>query len=373
MSKLTLLETVEEFYGKVSLNNTLLIACQHLLGTQLEMFNHLVAYGLKPENCYIIGKNYSTNRKVYNKLKEDGFNVAKASIEFDYSENFDDWFEDKINELLDFISCHVIFDQFQKIVFLDDGGHLIEAAHRFNLPKDKVVAIEQTSSGFNRLKRFNLEFPVSMVARMNLKLIYETPFITKLALERITSHLSNRDRLSPKVLVIGKGPIGASLKTRLDLLAIENKIFDIKDNPGGVIGEFGDKIKDFNVIIGATGEPVFTEQDLDKLNPEVSLISVSSSDREFPSAFIRTLSGNQGLHGNYYLNGKCLVNAGFPITFYGNYHELSPKLIELTCSLLYASILMHNLKQDSEKANKESCLYARLAQKFIERLNENDY
>ena len=66
-------------------------------------------------------------------------------------------------------------------------------------------------------------------------------------------------------------------------------------------------------------------------------MSASSSDREFPSAEIRKHADikTPEIHRDREYKNVVLINSGFPITFHGNYHEVSQKTIELTIALLY--------------------------------------
>ena len=64
---------------------------------------------------------------------------------------------------------------------------------------------------------------------------------------------------------------------------------------------------------------------------------MSSGDHEFPwgrSGIEAAASTN-----DYYLDGRCLVNAGFPITFDGKPHAMPPQQIELTMALLLIRIM----------------------------------
>ena len=372
-----LFEIVEEhFEPGVNLSNTALIACQHLLGSQLEIFQRLIKnHGLNPKNCWIIGKNYSSNKLVFKELKKIGCRVDDSSLEFDYQRPFDEWFDEKIDNFINLFIEQNKFDEFDQVIILDDGGRLINRVHNSVIPSEKLAAIEQTSSGYKHLKNVcpNPRFEVIMVARTSAKLIYETPFITKLGIERIVKHIKKRNLFPSKILVMGQGPIGTSLSRRLEQLEVRHESFDIKLNPEGLshfLESRREDLKNFNVIIGTTGAEVFNEEDLKKMNPSVSLISLSSSDREFPSAFIRCQNNNLGIHADYFFGKQCLVNSGFPITFYGNYHELSPKLIEITCSMLYAAVL---LSASKNSIRDMEYLGSKLSDKFVMRLDTKDY
>ena len=76
---------------------------------------------------------------------------------------------------------------------------------------------------------------------------------------------------------------------------------------------------------------------------------MSSSDREFPSAFLRQESPQDALtHSDAQWKNIVLVNNGFPITFKGKRYESTPLEIERTIALLYGSALYASLNTVGE-------------------------
>ena len=375
--KYPLLRHVNEIFSDVDLSKTLLIACQHLLGTQYQMFKILFQMGLDPENCFVIGKNYSTNLLVYQQLKELGCHVDKASIEYSPTEAFDDWFAKKIKGFLGKVLSRIDLDHFEKIVILDDGGFLIYEVANSTLPQNKVEAVEQTSSGWHLLKDEVIDFKVFFVARSYPKLRYETPFVTKLCYERVLEHLEERELEEPKILIIGnRGHIGSSLEARFSK-QFKTLGFDVVFDPNGKLYSlsdyFGDQLKEFDVVIGGTGSLSVSAVMLGKLKKSVSLISVSSADREFPSLLFR--KEKSGLHQNHFQSERCLVNSGFPITFYGNYHEMPANQIEITCALLMFGVLRASLKENDERTMPHyvAAIASRLSDMYFKQIGEKDH
>ena len=97
------------------------------------------------------------------------------------------------------------------------------------------------------------------------------------------------------------------------------------------------RLGQFDVIIGTTGSTVLTECDVNRLHPRVSLISLSSSDREFPATFFRKKTSE--IHDNCWKDTRCLVNGGFPITFDGTAQAMPPNQIELTVAIMFTCLL----------------------------------
>ncbi|MEI6479984.1 MAG: hypothetical protein WCO12_00465 [bacterium] len=352
-----LLQRVSELYEEVELGNVLLLACQHLLEPQLRMFEHLLQMGLKPENCVIVGKNYSTNTEVMQELKAKGCVVAPFSQKFDPMQPFDIWFEERLIAFVKAeISKHQI-EKYSKVVILDDGGFMHLVVNELCKDFTTLIGVEQTSSGHHKIQSANIQFPSISVARSYQKLMFESPYIGINGHEKIMQHLRMRQKNNPKVLVIGLGPIGRQLAGQLlicekfDGYAVDPKLDELRHRGMGSRGVFDllrpehilqpcelkQRLKEFDLIVGTTGSPVLTNEDIENLHPEVSLVSISSSDREFPAVPFRHHKGT--LHQDYVLGARTLVNGGFPITFDGLRHGMPPQQIELTIALLIIRLL----------------------------------
>ena len=100
------------------------------------------------------------------------------------------------------------------------------------------------------------------------------------------------------------------------------------------------------MIIGATGTNSVTFEDLKNLKHGCHLISISSSDREFPSQYLRThaVSGKE-VHDTYVckMSNIHLANGGFPISFKGERIECYPLEMDVTMMKLSEGILQHTL------------------------------
>ncbi len=378
-----LLNTVDEFYGKkTKLENTVLIASQHLLWTQLEMFKRLLAHNLEADKIYVIWKNYSTNKEVFAVLKKEWIYVDPASNEFDPKKSFDGRFDNKIQKLLDKVEREENLKK-NKVILLDDWGHLLQiAVEKGRKEKYDILWIEQTSSGYNKIKELELDY--FNVARSHTKLTYETPFIGDLCMERIIQSIEKHKITDPKCLVVWCWPIGEAIIIRCKKMWIpctgfdnqkkEWKSFtqtcDMHISEKHFMDFYQEKIKDFNIIIGATGSNILNIEHINELWPKVLLMSASSSDREFPSVEIR---GNadikeKEIHTDRTYKNSVLINSWFPITFHGNYHEVSQKIIELTVALLYWWV-MHQAFKNNKKTIPFNMLNARLVEWFKERLS----
>ncbi len=339
-----LLEQITKVYEdkKDTYTNVYLLVCQHILEPQSKMFELISEFSIPKENIYIFGKIYSTSNEIYNELKDDGFNISQPS--FNSQISFDqEHAQNCKNEFVQFLSK---VKSPSKIIILDDGGSLLNVVQdSFELiPKDvSVVGIEQTSSGFRKLENANLNFPIFNVARSSIKLIKESPIIAYLGFKRIKEVFDLHNIQEPRVLVVGLGPIGSNTITALENENYFTLGYDIAHHDQI---ELHDLIKknNINVIIGATGSTIVTDDEIIKIKEEnthnIYLISMSSADREFPTVYMREngLSTNE-IHSDVTWDNLILINNGFPLTFKGNRLESTEEEIERTIALLYGSVL----------------------------------
>lgn len=363
---LPLLTYTANLFPDVNFEKTLFIACQHVHASTFDMFEEYFKKGLKPENTFLIGKCYSTHGETYNKFVEAKVNISPLSKTFDSYASFDEQFLSYIQEFFKEIQARVNFDEFERIIILDDGAHLLLFANDFLKAFDKVVGVEQTSSGYDRLKNVDLNFPVVNVARSKAKLEIESPFIAEVIVEKLNLYLSKSGLQDPKILIIGQGYIGSSIKNILkDRYEVNG--CDALSNKCDFGGNYENQLHLFDVIIGATGQTIISEGDFGKLKKGATLISASSSDREFSAVYLRRLTERTGnCHQNFDTEGIRLINGGFPINFTGEKYSLPPERSQFTRGLLSAAVY-----QAVEEKNKGMVELDEMTQsKIIEEFNQ---
>lgn len=339
-----LLKEISNIYesDKDLAKDTYILACQHLLQPQARMFELLVDFGIPKENIYIFGKVYSTSKEVLKELIDAGF-IVDQDI-FNQTTSFDVVHKENCEK--QFISFLSKIPSLAKIIILDDGGQLLSVANDMfeSIPVGtEVVGVEQTSSGFRKLERSLLHFPIFNVARSSIKLIKESPLIADLGCRRIIEVFDHYKIKEPRVLVVGLGPLGSGVISILDSKGYFTLGYDVAHHGASEIVDLIKK-NDINVIIGVTGSIILDQQKLEQINNALNynlyLISMSSSDREFPAVFIRKNSSIPlGVHSDGLWDNLVLINNGFPITFKGNRYESTPQEIERTIGLLYGSVL----------------------------------
>lgn len=332
-SKLHILDDVCNIFPKNLLKDTYLICCQHVLPSLVYFMESAQILGMPKENISVIGKCYSTSELAYRMLRKNEIFVSKDSFYYNSHEEFDAQFSRNIDLfLLDRLSNINLSDD-KKIIILDDGGELLMSANKYLSKYNNLLGVEQTSSGYNKLVDKAINFPIINVARSKAKLNFESPHIAISILYRLTKITDIRKK---QILIIGKGVIGMELADKLK----KYSTIDFYDK------KFGDSLQDvvelkkYDIIIGATGEAVMSENLYSFLKKNVLLISVSSSDREFSAVNLRKkIEPNLDCHKNVSVNNIHLINSGFPINFYGSHYDNVPlKDIQLTVSLLFAGI-----------------------------------
>ncbi len=328
-----LLKKVFDHYFRegVDLSNTKLYSCMHLLAPQGEMYKYFIKFGFQPQNLNVLGKIYSTNAEVIEELKSLGINASQPDFS---GRAFDQEHVENCREVISEID-----DKCTNII-LDDGGYLIHEARS----KSVDFAVEQTSSGFRKLENDSPDFPIYNVARSKTKLTQESPLIARQIFERISDYAKEAGIESPKIVIVGLGPIGEASFQIFKLNNADITGLDIETSKSDLISYLKNEQPD--LVVGATGTTLISSEDLQSLegNHIYHFISVSSSDREFPVA---TFRNGQATHEVVRYKNFVFVNNGFPITFKGLKNELTPVEIEKTIALLMGSVF-HGVLNKSE-------------------------
>ncbi len=259
-------------------------------------------------------------------MKASGIQMSPYSFDFDSHIAYDDLFEDIVQKFLASSLDHV--KDSERIILLDDGGHLINAALKL-YPEDckHIVAVEQTTSGYERLKNSSPDLPIINVAKSKAKLMYEPGFAAGLIIDRTLQKLTRAPR---SILIIGKGAIGAAIHARLSN-DYEVQFWDIKE--GGVSLE--DILPKVDLIFGCTGNVSISHLQHPLLKPGCALSSASSSDREFDSVYLRRqFPVSSDCHADLKNDRFQLLNSGFPVNFNGGVHSIPPGQIRLIRALM---------------------------------------
>lgn len=348
--KFKLLDYLNSVFQNIDLKDCHIICVQHIVASTVSLFNALFENGLSPQNLSAIGKCYSTRPEALEHLLERKVDIAQESLHFDPYRTFDmefkrvllDFFQDKI-KALEANGC-------KKLIVLDDGGELLlfmnSLLKKRKFWRGKVVGIEQTTAGYEKLKSEPLLLPIVNVARSNIKLFHESPFIARVAVERLLEHL-NTLRIFPKnALIIGNGAVGSHIHGEIrDLFRTET--FDLDASKSSInMNSYANMIGNFDLIIGCTGKTVIQPNQFGLLKNGACLASVSSSDREFSGFNLRNkVKDISSCHEDICADGIHLLNCGFPINFDNAYEEIDIPEFQLTRAILLAGIYQSITKE----------------------------
>jgi hypothetical protein len=327
-NKTKLLEFVSENHGLKSLEETVIVGCQHLLNGNYEMIKQLQKNGLKPKNVFLIGKSYSSNSEIMKQFKEFGVHIH--NYEYNSHMPFDQLFDEEISIFLDKVNNSRELKNARKVVCIDDGGGILSRIH--NLDHKQITGVEQTSSGYHKLKNYN-KIPILNIARSHAKLTYETPHIVDCFLTHLQKHIKKLGMNPQKALIMGRGVIGSEIQRKLPL---DSFVYE-----GGSINneELSSIISEHDLIIGASGNTSIPFTHHDQIKKGTILASISSSDREFDAVYMRKKHPiTNDPHKNYNYNGTYLLNGGFPINFDGNSTSVPTRYIQLTHALMMEGI-----------------------------------
>jgi len=344
--KLPLVQSLVDTSKGKDLSRVKIIGEKHILETTHAMFRSLYCIGLKPENISLIGKCYSTCLEVYEEMVADGIDVSPGSFAYSSHLAFDEQYSNEVQKFLHAHLADLTRDKYDRIIVLDDGGKCINFFNKLDNFNILLVAIEQTSAGYNAIKDQALKFPVINVARSPAKLTLESPMIAEAAARSLYQSLQVRNLSPTKALIIGGGPIGQAMYNYLNpkmevAIYDENKaLSDFDENLSSIIHKYP-------LIIGCTGRTSVPKELHKKLPKGTILVSASSSDREIDAVhFRKQLPIKAQSHQDLLINGILLIKSGFPVNFDGERENIIPEKIQLTIALITAGILQaKNLKK----------------------------
>jgi len=362
-----LLEDASKYFERVKLGDILLVASQHILETNRILFEYLLRHELRPENTYLVGKCYSTNRVAMRRFQHMGIQVSPASIAYDSQRPFDTQFIEYTRRFLEQVRQQTGDRAYRRIVVLEDGGELMTRAFTMFHGRSRVVGIEQTSAGFHRLSRRELNLPVINVARSNAKLELESPEIARAFKLRLNQGLAQLHLQPRSALILGSGALGSALIRCLES-SFRTKSFDriplLSDFAARLLPTI---IRDQDLIVGATGETSIPQRLHGLLRPGTVLASASSSDREFDAVHFRRANAPSGdCHETVSCQGVHLLNGGFPVNFDGGEHSVSLDRIQITLALLFSAVcLATTTKAKRGFVDLDAAVQSRLASRFI--------
>lgn len=352
-----MLNSLTSSLSQKPLRYTAIYYVHHPLQTSLNIIDAIVRLGAKPKNIFILGKRYSECSDVVEALVKLGVHYQPCSMQINlgkYSYSFIrdiNWLWAKIIATID--------KEIREILILDHGGHAVTYFPPALLNSYKIVAIEKTAAGFIDIDKRGLPpFPIIDVANCAAKRFIEPPLIACAVVNKIMSYLPKNGE-KHIYGVVGCGFIGQAITLKLLNMGYRVIIYD--SNPDQIqtvphhvnlipTQELSALVNASSYIFGCSGrdiaETILEHFRLSK--SDKTLISCSSEDKEFLS-LLRVVSHQEHHYAHNPLddiNYKTVFGAnihilrgGFPVNFDQSGESVPAKDIQLTRSLVLASIL----------------------------------
>lgn len=328
--QLTLLDTANRLYPDTDLSEVTVIACQHFFVANFLLFEKLFEKRLLPERTFVIPKPYTHNPTVERLLRERGVLVWQYT--YDSYEAFDKRMYDETVAFLEFLKREKLKPG-TRLLLLDDGGDLVRAANE-HLREYPRHGVEQTSSGFNKLKGLELAFPVVNIARSDSKLNIESLFIAERMCFKTLEFLREKQLEPKRCLVLGNGPIGSQV-FRILSNYYPTDVFDIERERSGRTGLLAEMIGEYDLVFACAGKTCVPADMHGLLSPNAVLVSASLREFE-PHVMRQKVERTKDPHAHLNIEGRWLVNSGFPVNFDGGVNDVIPEKIQLTQALILA-------------------------------------
>jgi hypothetical protein len=323
--------------------STDLVCVQHLLATNITLFEAMFELGVDPARTTVLGKGYSDSPICIGALRKLGATALPAE-----GPGAPGWYESsresEIRRFWHFAGSRVRPDRRAPILLGDVGGRLMLHVSDMldSSPIDrKVVAVEQTSNGLRRVGRNAFRLPTVNLARAAAKCVHESRILANGILDRL-------DQEAPgswpqmHVCVIGRGPVGNAMAAALADRHIPFEIFDELDAGEGE-NLLQQAVNRSDLIFGCTGHALFCSWPISVFRDGQVLVSCSSEDVEF-SALLRSIpayprAGWPAPHSEIPLGSGALqiLRGGFPFNFDDSGVSLPEQEIQITTALTLAA------------------------------------
>jgi S-adenosylhomocysteine hydrolase len=347
--------------SKKILSQTVFVCVQHILSTTGSLFESLIRLGAKPSNIFILGKCYSTNTEVLNKLHYIGVNIIEGGQPKAYG-TYSFVMDEEIRNLWNIVKAKKGTLPSDSLIIIDDGGGCIKSLPKWALDYWPVIGgIEQTTSGLKPIDLFKQ--PLIEVASSSAKRLIESPMIATAISDHICRTASVME--VTKYGIVGYGSIGKAVSQALHKKGYEISIYDKNtlEIPNYLLqkSDICALLNDSQFILGCTGVDVIPDPGILGDIPGTKILaSCSSGDYEFnellkykeyyairDGELIDTLSDIQIEYPEKIGPKMTILRGGFPINFDG-VKESEPALdIQLTRGLLLGAVIQTTLYFDN--------------------------
>ena len=344
------LTTAAKQIGAMIPPETVIVAVQHLLASNVALFAALIELGLAPENAFVIGKGYSTSPAMADALAELGPTVF-PNLSAIRPGHFGSSMDEGLGRLLNLVSTRFERRPINHLVVVDDGGRCLSLARTMAINAKSIVGVEQTTSGIRRVTGSSLHFPVIDVARSAAKLRYESPLIAEAVVRKLATTRA-APRAGMVAGVIGLGSIGSTLVDKLTDMGLRVIDYELEEfrhlSHTGRAKSWNQIFSDADVVFGCTGVDLFSDGGLPVVYKSgMALCSCSSEDIEFRGLLrcSKTLGSEVGWPApDHEARGPSgpfsIIRGGYPVNFDSSDHSVPTEDIQLTTALLLAAVIL---------------------------------
>lgn len=340
------------------LEKTAVVYVHHALQTSVSLLDSLFQLSLSPKNTFVLGKRYSDNLDVIQKVKDYGVYYQPSSKQVGLG-GFEESFIRDTVLLWSEVSRQLQNNtEIKNVLILDHGGYAANFIPSDIREKFHVIGLEKTSGGLGRFSAPS--FPLINVAHCAAKKLFEPKLIGAAVLAKLKPVIDMTAMQPTECGVIGYGCIGQAIAQNLLDLGHRVMVYDI--NPVQLKGiparknllptnDLSTLVNFSKFVFGCSGQDVTQSTDAFRLAPEnKTLISCSSEDREF----LTLLEHMQRIY-----NGKAramaqvfkdvtytndfdhqikILRAGFPYNFDDTGESVPANDIQLTRALVLAGV-----------------------------------
>lgn len=330
-----------------ALANTVLVGCQHLLETTGALIEELFACGLRPEHTFLMGKVYSSNDGVVERLRKLGVSVTAGSRATEPG-GLADAMTNDATALWEWVLARGLTDRL--VLVLDDGGHVTRTVPEWaecRAESRGVIGVEQTAGGLKVRRRGFLRCDVVSVAESAAKRLLESPMIVEAVRDRLIRSIPNLAK--QRVGILGCGALGRSLADWVQEHGTLAGVYDVKrtDHLSEARSPH-ELVEASDVVIGCTGEPSLALGHIRGAQGRpLILASASSGDVEFSEILRHVRCTPMGTHvcpdlairrGASVKRPITVLRSGTPVNFDNSPESVPGDKIQITRALLFAGV-----------------------------------
>ena len=337
--------------------DTAVVAVQHMLWQTVDLFDALVALGVKRQNIFALGKVYSNSPIVIGALRNRGMTVIESSAAS--PGEFSRAFQLDVNRLWEVVQASLAQRRIRRVLILDDGGKCATSMPRELLRRYEVGGVEQTSFGMFVFEQTPPQFAVVSWARSAVKLQLGGPLFSHCLLAKVQSEFLRGKLLTKKrVGIIGLGSIGSALANLMERQRNNVRFYDPDPRyqvpeclQGRVtrVDSLEELLLKCDYVFGCSGREPFKEQWPLRYRRGIKLFSGSGGDHEF-GPIIRDLKSRRGfkvspdtldIHCDDGPSGPlCIAYLGYPYNFASRDLEAVPtSVVQIETAGLLAGLI----------------------------------